>query len=271
MKKERFPLSADKDKRSALRKLVLDPRKAICISTRTPNGRVLQFTVPKNNALKVITVRGTRRENSARRASKFDLRAILDHGVDTRTGSIITDVINGRLFQQYHCSPQSSSRADNVAETEFARNPFLTGTFRPMYPSRSSGSQGGLLDDLGNFVFDDEIDDDDILSLIDFEAGENDETDSQAEAGFTPISGELELDDDLLATPSKIPLSTETTSQSYDDDDDEDDGDEDEEESEEVEEIAHEHGTGTKRRAGSISHGYSTGPVLKKKRGEIAV
>lgn len=175
---------------------------------------------------------------------------MLDHGVGTRTGSVITDVINGRLFQQYHCSPRSASQrargahGGGAAVTEFARNPFLNGIFRPMYPSRQAGAgvpkPGGLLDDLGNFVLDDEGDDEDdaILALIDFEAGEgaaecDDDNDDENDADdddddvddddLTP--GDASLDDrledfdaDLLATPSKAARPPPTIVQCSEDD-----------------------------------------------------
>jgi len=238
----------------------------------------------------------------------FDLRAVLDHGVGTRTGSVITDVINGRLFQQYHCSPRSASQrargaahAGSAAVTEFARNPFLNGIFRPMYPSRQASASapkpGGLLDDLGNFVLDDEGDDEDdaILALIDFEAGEgaaecDDENDDENDADdddevddddLMPVDGSLadhleDFDADLLATPTKAARPPPTTAQRADEDgvalDDADD--------DAVDDAAAASATARKRRASASPRETSShagdDPSLKKKRtgaagGEIAV
>lgn len=91
---------------------------------------------------------------------------MLDFG-DSRTGSIITDVINGRLFQQFNCNtPALNSRTRSQAE--FARTAMLRNSF-PRFA-------GGVFGDFDESAIDDETHEQ-AMSLVDFQDDEDEDED----------------------------------------------------------------------------------------------
>jgi len=89
---------------------------------------------------------------------------------------MIHDVINGRLFQQYHCSPLTVE--DHSPNTDVVRNPFLGNSLRPMYLRTPSRRHGGFEELEIEF---DEVHEG-VLNLIDFDGGDADEGEDAEEA-----------------------------------------------------------------------------------------
>jgi len=120
---------------------------------------------------------------------------------NTRTGAHISDAINGRLFQQYHCTqlqlPEPADFGDSNL-TEFARNPLLMGSIRGIFEN----ALVGLMEQ------DDEIegdDDDEFHAFFDIEGGYADDTTSTPNptptsrtASFAGFIEEEEVDSQTL-------------------------------------------------------------------------
>lgn len=159
-----------------MRKIPVDPKKAICSSSSTPEGRVIHFNVPKKSyAIRWIMAGNSRSNSTASCPSKFGFRSTIDH-INSRTGSMIHDVINGRLFQQFHCSPLTAEEPS--PSTEIVRNPFLGNSLRPMY-LRTPSRRHGQFEEL-DMDFDEEAHVD-ALNLIDFDGGDADDDDAESE------------------------------------------------------------------------------------------
>lgn len=168
-----------------MKNLPIRQKKAIAYTVREPYGNVVHFKTPKNSKLRWISIR-TRREssesdNSPASPTMVDLDNALMEG-NTRTGAHISDAINGRLFQQYHCTqlqlPEPLDLGDSNL-TEFARNPMLMGSIRGIFEN----ALAGLMEQ------DDDIegdDDDEFHAFFDIEGGFADDTTSTPNP--TPIS-----------------------------------------------------------------------------------
>lgn len=169
-----------------MKNLPIRQKKAVAYTVRESYGNVVHFKTPKNSKLRWISIR-TRREssesdNSPASPTMVDLDNALMEG-NTRTGAHISDAINGRLFQQYHCTqvqlPEPVDFGDSNL-TEFARNPVLMGSIRGIFEN----ALVGLMEQAGDMDGDD---DDEFRTFFDIEGGYA-EDDSTSTSNPTPVS-----------------------------------------------------------------------------------
>lgn len=163
-------ITASTPRRSGLKPTVMKnlafrtKKKAVAYTVRETYGNVIHFKTPKGSKLHWIQVRARRESESSDNSPASPTMVDLDNALlegNTRTGAHISDAINGRLFQQYHCTKLQLPEPLDFEEsnlTEFARNPLLRSFVD------SVANQFG--DDLDYFV-----DGDDVHDLIDFEGG----------------------------------------------------------------------------------------------------
>lgn len=160
-------ITASTPRRSGLKPTVMKnlafrhKKKAVAYTVREPYGNVIHFKTPKGSKLHWIQVRARRESESSDNDPPSPTMVDLDNALlegNTRTGAHISDAINGRLFQQYHCTQLQLPEPSDFAESslpEFARNPILRSFVDTVY------------DHLEDFY----VNQDDVQDLIDFEGG----------------------------------------------------------------------------------------------------
>ncbi|KAB8339003.1 hypothetical protein FH972_021942 [Carpinus fangiana] len=158
-----------------MRKFKINPRKAVAFSapdTTARGGRTIHFNAPKNRSLRWISA------HTSRSSSTSSSRAPVFNFEDSRTGSIITDVINGRLFQQFNCNPQDNPSGHDRAE--FAR-------IANMSMRTYSRLAGGVFADLDEASIDDATHEQ-AMSFVDFQEDDDDDQDDDEDETETAAS-----------------------------------------------------------------------------------
>ena len=102
--------------------------KPIASTVRTPYGRVLHIQQPKGCTLEWVKIpkrhQSESSDDSPASPTMVNLNEALLEG-NTRTGAHISDVINGRLFAQYHCTqlqlpePMDDSKTASLNSQEY--------------------------------------------------------------------------------------------------------------------------------------------------------
>lgn len=200
-------------------------KKAIAFTVRGPFGSVVHFKTPKGSKLKWVQLKNRRESESSSDSPASPTMVNLDNALlegNTRTGAHISDAINGRLFQQYHCSQLQLPEPMELEETtlaEFARNPLLVGSIRSWFENSLADQMAG-----GGDEFDIQDHDEEIHAFIDFDGGFTDDASTPhptpvsrtaSFAGFPdddaePVRGRavtvLDDDDEQIEAPLSSPL-----------------------------------------------------------------